>query len=179
MESLQSRVEHVDFARWHGPERPLSQIQYIIAHDTAGDSFRSSMNYLNTTSDKKASYNYGIERDGRILRMLKPEIIAYACGDSAWPHPIRATPANPDRPNGGHSLNATSMSIAWANRGDGEPLTELQLESGIWLFRYWMDSLGIPPSRVLGHYEISPGRKPDPASCMPMDKWRKMLSEAV
>lgn len=182
MISLQSRVEYMDYAAHHGPERPLSQIQYIIAHDTgdpSGGTFRQAARWLNTTPEKKASYNYGIERDGAIVRMLYPKIEAWACGDSAWPNPVRATPANPDRPNNGHSLNPVSMSIAWTNRGDGEPLTDLQIESGLWLFRFWMDTLKLPPSRVLGHYEISPGRKPDPESCMPMPKWRRMLSEVV
>lgn len=180
MISLQSRIVPVDYARWHGGQRELGDIQYIIAHATIGGSFTSSMKYLNTTEDKKASYHYGIERNGDIPRMLYPTWIAWACGDSAWPNPIRATPANPNRPNGGHSLNPISMSIAFANLGDGEQLTPAQLESGIWIFRFWMDKLKLPPSRVLGHYEISPGRKDDPqTSGLDMKEWRRTLSEAV
>jgi N-acetyl-anhydromuramyl-L-alanine amidase AmpD len=182
VESLQHRVKWIDEARWNGGLRSLSDIQYIIAHDTAAPgrgSFMSSLRYLNETLDKKASYHYGIERDGDIPRMLHPKYIAWGCGDSAWPNPVRATPANPNRPNGGRSLNPIAISIAWANEGNGEPLTPEQIESGLWIFRFWMDKLDLPPSRVLGHYEISPGRKPDPELCMPMPTWRKMLSEVV
>lgn len=178
--NCQDRVQWLDKARWHGPSRFLEQIEYLIAHDNEGDSFLSSVNYLNTTEDKKASYNYGIERDGRILRMLPVNIEAWACGDSDWPRPIPATKENPDRPNGGRSLNRKSMSICWANKGDGtEDLTAEQLESGLWLFRFWMDKLDIPPSKVLGHYEISPVRKHDPLPAMEMGEWRRQLSEAV
>lgn len=184
-DSLQHRVTRLDElgkgARYHGGLRTLADIRYIVAHATAGDTFASSMEWLNrdkagapkgTPLDKKdrASYTYGIDRDGSIWRAAAPEVVTYHAGDSGFPA-MKYPPGNHT------SLNRTSLGIAWANRGDGEPLTPEQIESGLWLYRVWMDKLWIPPSRVLGHYEVSPGRKKDPRPAIDMKDWREMLAE--
>lgn len=171
--SLQDRVTRLDNAVHNGGLRPGSPTM-IIMHATDGDSARSSITYLNTTADKQASYHYLIDRDGSILRMLAPTQIAYHAGDSAWPNPTPATPQNPDRPNGGKSVNRTSIGIAWANKG--EPLTDAQLESALWLAGTFATQYRIPVERVRGHYEVSPGRKPDPMPAMDMDEFRALLT---
>lgn len=171
MTDYQSRVHRLDNGVHHGGQRERDSINLIVAHATAGDSAMSSINYLNTTTDKKASYHYCIDRDGLIYRMLPIETIAWHAGDSAWPSPQRYPPGN-----GGKSVNANSIGIAWANKDDGEQLTKEQVESGLWLFRFWMDTLGIPPSKVAGHYEVSPGRKTDPRPAMTGKEWRSMLA---
>ena len=94
IKSLQSRVVRLDNARYHGGTRPASDIFYLIAHATFGGTFMSSIDYMNRDLDdpkgpgKKTSYHYGIERTGKIVRMLDPLMIAYGAGDSAWPNPI-------------------------------------------------------------------------------------------
>lgn len=170
--SLQARVQVLDNARYHGHERALSDVLYLVYHATAGDSARSSIGWLNRDltpeeHNKKASYHYIIDRDGSIVRMCKPTIVAYHAGDSAYPFPVHFPPGN-----GGHSLNATSIGIAWANRDDGEPLTAAQLESGLWLATVY----NVPLARIVGHYEISPGRKVDPAAALHMDDWRLLVA---
>jgi N-acetylmuramoyl-L-alanine amidase len=167
--SLQYRVVALDNARWHGGTRPRSDIKYVVMHDTVGGSARSSMNYLNTTTDKKASYHYIIERDGTIYRMCRPEVVAYHAGDSAWPDPVHYPPGN-----SGHSVNTVSLGIAFANNGDGEKLTPSQIESGLWLCSVFVGPGKIPIQHVLAHKEVSPGRKTDPTS-ISIDAWRAML----
>lgn len=174
-DSLQSRVVRLDNAVHHGGLRPVP-ISMVILHATEGDSAKSSIDYLNTTTDKIASYHYIIDRDGTIVRMTAPNLVAYHAGDSAWPNPIRATPAHPDRPNDGRSLNRCSVGIAWANRGDGEPLTQAQIDSALWLCATFVDGVRVPVAMVRGHYEISPGRKSDPSPAMSMDDWRTRLT---
>lgn len=169
--SLQSRVRKLDNARYHGGARS-QPVLYLIYHATEGDSAASSIGWLNrdlpeSERYKKASYGYIIDRDGTIVRMTPPNLVAYHAGDSAWPHPIYHPPGN-----GGHSLNPVSIGIAWANRDDGEPLTASQLESGLWLSTVW----NVPLGRILGHYEISPGRKQDPAAAINMDDWRQLVA---
>lgn len=139
-------------------------------HTTEGGTARSSIDYLNSTADKVASYHYLIDRDGSVLRMTDPALIAYHAGDSAWPAPVRATPANPDRPNGGHSINSRSLGIAWAN--NGEPLTIQQKASGLWMAKVYCARYGLTASQMIGHYECSPGRKTDPQPAMEMGAWR-------
>lgn len=188
IESRQHLVTRVDYARYHGAERELESIEVLAMHATAGaHSFEISRGWLNRQWDedypdehrplaakKHASYHYGIDRDGSITRMLPIRIVAFACGDSAFPNPTHYPPGN-----GGHSINAKSVSIAWANDDKGEQLTEEQIDSGLWLCLTLMGQLRIPPSRVVGHYEVSPGRKPDPRAAMSMREWRQMLADTT
>ena len=173
---LQDRVKHLDSAVHHGGLR-TSAVSMLIMHTTDGESAQSSIDYLNTTHDKTASYHYLIDRNGDILRMTAPNIVAYHAGDSAWPNPIPASRANPDRPNGGRSVNRISIGIAWANKG--EALTDEQIESAEWLCGSLMSEYGIPVDSVRGHYEIAPGRKTDPKPPQDMDEWRALLTNYV
>ena len=172
--SLQSRVTRLDSAVHHGGPRS-HPVSMIIMHDTDGYSARSSIDYLNTTTEKSASYTYLIDRDGSILRMTDPDLIANHAGDSAWPNPVRATPSNPNKPNGGHSVNGISVGIAFASKE--EPPTDEQRASALWLCAVLMEQHNqITIDRVRGHYEVSPVRKNDPAP-HDMDDFRAMLRE--
>jgi len=173
-------VTRLDNALWHGGERPLDQIRYFIWHTTrAKESFRDSMHYLNTTRDKQASYHYGIERDGEIIRMLPVEKVAWACGDSDWPHPSPGDGTEECKPNGGKSVNRISISAAWAN-DDSEKLTIEQLASCLYLAKIYWTRCGIPVSLNLGHKEVSPGRKVDPnPQNFSMLEWRRMISAHI
>lgn len=171
--SLQSRVVHLDNAVHHGELRQ-EKVSLIVMHCTEGGSAQSTIEYLNTTDEKTASYHYIIERDGTIYRMTAPNIVAYHAGDSAWPNPVPATPANPEKPNGGRSVNRRSIGIAWAHQGR-EQLTVAAIASALWLCGEIMQEHDIPPSSVVGHYEVSPGRKVDPRPAMEMSDWRQRL----
>jgi N-acetyl-anhydromuramyl-L-alanine amidase AmpD len=173
-------VLRMDDALWHGGDRSTDQITLLVFHTTRDTgTFKSAMHYLNTTNEKKASYHYGIERDGQIIRMLPVEKIAWACGDSAWPRPIPGDGTEDCKPNGGKSVNAVSISIAWAN-ADTEKLTVQQTAAGLWLAKVYWARCGIPVAKMLGHKEVSPGRKVDPnAVGFSMDDWRRQISSYI
>ena len=171
--SLQSRVVRLDNARYTGGARLWRDIDLIVLHCTAGDSARSSMDWMNRSgSTNKTSYHYIVDRNGIIYRMCAPLLTAYHAGDSAYP-------AHPESNHQGTSVNRRSLGIAWANRNDGEPLTEKQIESGLWLCALYCrgTNTSIPIDRVVGHCEVSPGRKSDPRPAMDMDTWREKLAE--
>lgn len=172
--NLQDRVTRLDCAVHHGGQFPVKP-SMIVMHINDGDTFMSSVLYLNTTTDKQASYHYGIEKDGRIIRMTSPDLVAWHAGDSAWPHPVPATPDNPNRPNGGASVNHRSFGICWASKG--EAITDAQIESGMWLCNVYMRANDIPVDLVRGHEEVAPGRKTDPGSAQSMDEWRALLTQ--
>lgn len=172
--SLQSRVRAVPQSpTHHGPSREMSAVDMIVMHCTAGASAMSSIEYLNTTADIAASYHFVIDRDGLIYRMCPVTVVAYHAGDSAWPTPVRYPPGN-----GGRSVNARSVGIAWANRNDGiEQLTRAQVSSALWLCSIYTGAAYVSTARVLSHAQVSPGRKTDPVpETMPMDVWRTLLS---
>jgi len=175
--SRQSRVRALDNARYHGGTRS-QVIDTIVMHNTAGASGASSIGWMNRLGpsgeplprNKRTSYHYIIERDGTILRMTPVSLIAYHAGDSA-------IPADPKKaPTQGTSLNSRSIGIAWANRDDGEVLTDEQIESALWLCTVMMEQHPIPIERVVGHYEVAPKRKTDPKPAIDMVTWRAKLA---
>lgn len=172
---MQARVRRLDNAVHHGGLRG-NTLTMIVMHTTEGGSAQSSIDYMNRTADKTASYHYVVDRDGTMLRMTAPNIIAYHAGDSAWPDPIPQINGLPAKPNGGRSVNRISVGIAWASKG-GEALTEAQIESALWLCALFCRDYKIPVARVVGHREVSPGRKSDPLpSVMRMTEWRERLA---
>jgi N-acetylmuramoyl-L-alanine amidase len=165
--SLQDRVVRLDNAVHAGARRDRSAITLIVLHCTVGGHAKGSIEYLNNTRDKSASYHYVIDRDGLIYRMCPPERVAYHAGDSDWPNP-RPYPNKT-------SVNPYSLGIAWANWNDGEALTAEQEESGLWLCGVFVER-GVSIERVVGHYEVSPGRKTDPEFAVDMNVWRDKLT---
>lgn len=179
--SLQSRVRRLDNARYHGGARAMSAIDTIVMHATAGESAESSIGWLNRTNKdgsaiepaNRASYHYLIDRNGAILRTLPVTTIAYHAGYSGWPNPPKwPKPANAPAV----SVNTHSVGIAWANRDNGEPLTPEQIRSALWLCGVYCRDESVSVERVLGHYEVSPGRKVDPKLAMLMSAWRESLA---
>lgn len=182
--SLQSRVRPATPfpARYHGPARDTDLIDLIVMHCTAGGSAVESIGWDNRpASDNPASYHYVIERDGSIYRVVPASIIAYHAGDSAWPNPKPYPPGNVYQDEDGdthhHTVNTRSLGIAWANRDDGsESLTRAQVESALWLCGVYVPTTKTTVDRIVGHREVSPGRKPDPIpAVMPMDVWRQLV----
>lgn len=184
--NLQDRVRVLDNAVHHGGERGAGPAMIIWHSIRDKGGAESAIEYLNTTDEKVASYHYLIDRDGAIKRMCRPEWVAYHAGDSAWPHPKVGDGTESCKPNGGKSVNAISLGIAFCtdddganNRdeggaGDDEHITDKQRESGLWLAKVYMSRYDIPPSLNLGHKEVSPGRKTDPIG-LDMADWRRQI----
>lgn len=174
-DSLQSRVTILDNAAHHGGTRSADP-SMIVWHSTRSRmTAREIIGYLNSTSDRTASYGYLIDRDGGIVRMTSPSLVAWHAGDSAWPHPIPGDGTEECRPNGGKSLNAISLGFAFCtDDANGEQPTDLQIESALWLAKVYMARFDIPPSLNVAHKEVSPGRKTDPIG-FDMSAWRSRI----
>jgi N-acetyl-anhydromuramyl-L-alanine amidase AmpD len=103
--------------------------------------------------------------------------VSWSCGDSAYPHPIPGDGTEECRPNGGKSINAIQLSIAWCIKDDeGEEPSFEQIHSGLWLSKVYVSRYDIPPSMNVGHKEVSPGRKTDPIT-VDMKQWRLAIGE--
>lgn len=181
--SCQALVRRCDPPKHHGGPRSLDDVTLIVMHCTAGGSAMSSIDYLNTTDEKVASYHYVIDRDGLIYRMCAPDVIAYHAGDSQWPGPALYPPGNVYHDEDGdthhHTVNQKSIGIAWANLDDGsEALTGAQITSALWLCGLFLATTSAKVSaNVRMHREVSPGRKSDPTpAVMPGDLWRQLVA---
>lgn len=176
-DNLQSRVRQLDSAVHHGGERGEgADPAMIVWHSTRSRMTAPEViNYLNTTSERVASYHYLLNRDGLIYRMCRPELVAYHAGDSAWPYPMPGDGTEECRPNKGKSVNSISLGFAFCTKDDeGEQPTELQIASALWLAKVYMALFDIPPSLNVAHKEVSPGRKTDPID-FDMDDWRSQI----
>jgi N-acetylmuramoyl-L-alanine amidase len=175
MDSLQHRVK-ASSARYNGGKRKGNPLG-IVMHCTAGDRGNDAIGWLNRmlkNGESKASYNYVIEKDGTILRMCRPDVIAYHAGLSSW-HSL---------PSKNASLNHCTIGIAFANDNgsDGDirddELTIYQLEAGLWLCSLFCREYSISTNHILGHIEVSPGRKFDPLPrILDMDHWRAQVRQ--
>jgi N-acetyl-anhydromuramyl-L-alanine amidase AmpD len=174
-DSLQSRVTVLDNAGHHGGERGAGPAMIVWHSIRSRMTAREVIDYLNSTNERVASYHYVIDRDGGVVRMCRPEFVAWHAGDSAWPHPIQGNGTEECRPNGGKSVNGISLGFAFATMdAEGELPTALQLESALWLAKVYMARYDIPPSLNVAHKEVSPGRKTDPIG-FDMSDWRSQI----
>lgn len=88
----------------------------IVLHHTAGASALSTINYLRNPL-VMASYHYVIERDGKVYKCVP-------VGSKAWHAGLSNGPD-------GRNVNSYSVGIAFANKGDGEPYPQAQVDSAL------------------------------------------------
>ena len=125
----------------------------IVIHATVG-SWESALSWM-LNHHSRVSAHYLIGKQGRIARLVPEQEEAWHAGLSSWP----------GFPSHRSSLNWRSIGIELENANDGkDPYTEYQIGTCAGLVSRLSREHGIPLSRqrVVGHWEISPGRKTDP-----------------
>lgn len=112
------------------------------------------------------SAHYLIGRDGKIVQMVKDDHVAYHAGVSEW--------------NGYAGVNSISLGIELLNLNNGkEPYPIAQMESCAELCALKAKEFKIElPRGLVGHKDIAPGRKIDPAG-FDWDKFRLMVGERL
>lgn len=126
----------------------------LIVHYTATSSFSSPYGWLRNPL-AKVSAHYLIGRDGVVAQLVDTDATAWHAGKSAWPGQRQLH----------GSLNATSIGYELVNRNDrAQAPTPEQVAVLVQLLVRDAQRYGIPLDRqhVVGHYEVSPGRKTDP-----------------
>jgi N-acetylmuramoyl-L-alanine amidase len=142
----------------------------LVAHFTATAGWASPYGYLRNpqrlTPWKRVSAHYLIDVDGRYVQMVETDQEAWHAGASSWPG---------HRQKGG-SLNATSIGYEMVNPNDGTPASDAQYHACAELMAHDALRYNIPIDRqhIVGHYEISPGRKTDPHK-MDLDKLVRLV----
>ena len=169
------------------PEGTL--IDTVVIHDTVSPSVESSINWL-SKQESRASYHYIVERDGAVHRLVSTKFKAWHAGRSSLA--------------GRKGVNNFSIGIALVNPGAvtmdgktawGETIERHRLKyvadklhgmNHLWL-PYTEEQIAMtrelihrlatvyPIKHVVGHYEISPGRKVDPNPLFPLDNFKRML----
>lgn len=113
----------------------------------------------------RVSAHYLVDESGEIYGLVDEQYRAWHAGKSAW--------------KGLTDINSRSMGIEIVNPGQGpdyRPFPPAQMESVLHLSKEIIARHGIPPSHILGHSDIAPGRKADPG---PLFNWKWLARQGV
>lgn len=148
-----------------GAEQRKERVTCLVLHHTAG-SLPSSLEILQGKDPKhKVGVHYVVtdEPKPRVIRMVPEHLAAYHAGKSAW-----------GKLNG---LNQHSIGIEIINYdGNVYPYSEAQADIIFALCEEIIRRHDIKPWNVVGHSDISVGRKVDPGSKFP---WPKLASLGI
>jgi N-acetylmuramoyl-L-alanine amidase len=142
-------------------------IDAIVIHHTGSDNCSGTLSWLKNPS-AQASAHYVIDKDGTIYQMVGDDKRAWHAGQGS-------IPGNPG------DVNSRSLGIEIVNAGDGKtPFTDAQYASLSQLTAHLQQEYDVPQQNILGHKDVSPGRKTDPAENFDWNRlWNGMGTEAT
>lgn len=121
----------------------------VILHGDAGKSDEGTVSWIESETSK-VSYHYLIGRDGAVYEFVPESEKAWHAGKSFL-----------DGYTVAGSVNPVSIGVSFANDGE-ESYRALQYKVGGELVADICRRHGIPAHLILGHCDVSPGRKTDP-----------------
>lgn len=152
--------------------------EFIVIHYTAGPNAQSAHNNFNNP-EAQVSWHLTIDRDGKVYQLLPFSAIAWHAGKSEWTHGDKKYSAmNPvsigiELVNAGNLTKKGEKFFTWYNKEvpadevffdeKGMPwhkFTDAQINTTIDLTLKLAKHFSVKD--ILGHNEISPGRKVDP-----------------
>lgn len=176
-------VQRVEESPNHRPRKEGEAWQYVILHGTWMADDEAVICTL-TNPAKEVSSHYFITHGGEIVQLVGEENVAWHAGQSAW--------------DGREMLNSCALGIEIGNIGpwhsqqvtrenqnnvtpamwaDAKPYLDVQYEAVIALLKDIMERHPqIKPEHVLGHSEVSPGRKSDPGEHF---DWNRLAAAGV
>jgi N-acetylmuramoyl-L-alanine amidase len=138
--TLQSWVGSVNF----GIRRP----NFVVLHHTAQKSSDQTIKTF-TVAKTEVSAHYVVGRDGKVIQMVNDYLRANHAGVGKWGNDT--------------DLNSSSIGIEIDNSGT-EPYSEVQLQSLMTLLSTLKSRYKIPTANFIGHSDLAPRRKVDPAN---------------
>lgn len=164
----------------------------IVLHYTAGGSVESAVRTLSNPV-RKASAHVVVGRDGSITQLVPFQRIAWHAGRSSFQgrSGLNRYAIGIEIDNAGRLQRVGSRFTAWFGRDypPDEVVQAVHRNESVaapW-HRYTEAQIGLvedlcevlmahyPIARIVGHEEISPGRKSDPGPAFPLDKLRQRL----
>lgn len=160
--------------------------KYLVMHFTAGSSASESINWLANPA-AKASAHIVIDKAGNITQMVPFNKVAWHAGQSQWRginglnrHSIGIELDNPGRLTKGKdgkwraafgTVYPESEVIVATHKNESTPsgwyrYPQAQLDAALELAKLLVSAYGLV--EVIGHEDISPGRKQDPGPAFPM-----------
>ena len=139
------------------PKRSKNRIKFIIIHYTGMKKESASIKRLQDPKSKVSSH-YLIKRNGKIINLVPDLYEAWHSGVSSWKN--------------FKSLNKNSIGIEITNPGHQhgyKRFSKKQIFSLQKLLKILVKKYKIKKKYILGHSDISPGRKKDPGEKFPWE----------
>ena len=139
------------------PKRVKNRIKFIIIHYTGMKKESVAIKRLQDPKSKVSSH-YLIKRNGEIINLVPDLFEAWHAGVSSWKH--------------FKSLNKNSIGIEITNPGHQhgyKKFSKKQIFSLQKLLNILVKKYKIKKKYILGHSDISPGRKKDPGEKFPWE----------
>ena len=143
------------------PKRLKHNIKFIIIHYTGMKKESVAITRLQDPKSKVSSH-YLIKRNGEIINLVPDLFEAWHAGVSSWKH--------------FKSINKNSIGIEMTNPGHQhgyKRFSEKQIFSLQKLLKTLVKKYKIKKKYILGHSDISPGRKKDPGEKFPWEMLAK------
>ena len=143
------------------PKRAKNRIKFIIIHYTGMKKESAAIKRLQDPKSKVSSH-YLIKRNGEIINLVPDLFEAWHAGVSSWKH--------------FKSLNKNSIGIEITNPGHQhgyKKFSKKQIFSLQKLLNILVKKYKIKKKYILGHSDISPGRKKDPGEKFPWEMLAK------
>lgn len=165
------------------------EARYLVMHYTAGASAAQSVDWL-ANLDARASAHLVVGRDGGVTQLVPFDRVAWHAGISRWngTEGLNHHSIGIELDNAGRLQRRGDAWRAWfgreypvsevveaVHRHETRPsgwhaFTEPQIESALAAARTVLRRYGL--REILGHDDISPGRKVDPGPAFPMESFR-------
>ena len=138
-------------------KRSKNSIKFIIIHYTG---MKKEVSAIKKLIDHKSSVSchYFVKNNGKILRMVPDNFVAWHAGESNWKNST--------------SLNKSSIGIEINNPGHQhgyKSFSNYQIKSLIYLLKKLKKKFKIKKENILGHSDIAPFRKKDPGEKFPWE----------
>jgi len=127
----------------------------IILHYTGMKTGKAAIDRL-CDPEFEVSAHYVIDRKGKLLQLVEDQKRAWHAGKAYWA--------------GQTDINSASIGVEIVNPGHEfgyEAFKPAQIKTLVKLCQRLVIKYNIPPSRILGHSDIAPGRKLDPGHLFP------------
>ena len=143
-------------------------VRFVVLHGTWMVSDADALARL-TDPEAQVSCHYYVSRDGNVAQLVPEADVAWHAGKSFWdgvdglnPWSLGVEIGNAGPFAGGVPTTAQEAVISDAQWAAAEPYTDAEYAAVIGLLKDVLARHGLGPEAVLGHDEVSPGRKSDP-----------------
>jgi N-acetylmuramoyl-L-alanine amidase len=148
----------------YGDRRAGRAPDMIVLHYTGMTDADVAIRRL-TVAGTEVSAHYVVREDGRIIQCVPESLRAWHAGQATWGSEtdVNSCSIGVEIVNGGHDYNLPTYPLR-------------QIAAVIALCKGIMIRRNIPRDRVLGHSDVSPGRKQDPGEKFP---WQLLADSGV